>query len=96
MISESSKFGNARPTQAPLASCFRVFERFTKNLDTPGGRIFVLLLLVLAGYVGASQGVHGAEQLGATALITLLYVLARNPRSQGFLAGLLSLFRPPH
>jgi hypothetical protein len=80
----------------PFASCFEVFERFTRNLETPGGRILVLLLLVFAGYVGAAWGAHSAEQLAATALITLLFVLARNPHSQGFLAGLLSLFRPPH
>jgi hypothetical protein len=77
-------------------STFKAFERLLKNLETTGGRILLLFLLVMAGYGGAACGFPRAEELGGASLIVLLLVLGRNPRSSGFLAGLLSIFKGNH
>jgi hypothetical protein len=72
---------------------FGAFERFLRCLESLGGRILLLFLLVLAGFWCVALRVRGAWQLEVTALLTLLRVLARNPRSPGFLTGLLAIFK---
>lgn len=92
------KIETAADHTAPCTSLdrgFDAYERFVKNLATPGGRIFVLLILVLLGDAGAAVGIPGGENLGAASLIVLLLVLARDPRSPGLLSALLSLFKRP-
>jgi hypothetical protein len=80
----------------PLERPFKVLERILRNLESPGGRILVLLVLAVTGYVCAAFKIPHAEQLGASSLIALLLVLARNPRSPGFWGGaLLSLLKRP-
>ena len=68
-------------------------ERLCKLVSTPGGRIFILLFLVVVGYAGAACGVAFGEVVGGSALITLLLVLARHPASPGLVGTLLSLFK---
>ena len=81
--------------QFPLDAYFKVLERHLRALETPGGRILVLLALVAAGYGGAALKIPHADRLGATSLIALLLVLARNPRSPGFLGALLCMLKKP-
>ena len=98
MVKTDAVANHDSASTSSLDRTFDAFERFIKNLATPGGRIFVLLILVLGGYIGAAVGVSGAESLGAASLIVLLLVLARDPRSPGLLTGLLTLLKkqPPN
>jgi hypothetical protein len=78
----------------PLESCFLKFERVLRSLASPGGQVLLLLLMiVLVGYTGAALGVPGTEQAGASALITLLLVLARRENSPGLVAGFVSFLK---
>lgn len=77
--------------QIPCQRLFLVLERSCRIVATPGGRIFVLLFLVIAGYTGAAFGIRSAESGGAAALIALLLVLARHPASPGVLGAVMAL-----
>jgi hypothetical protein len=84
------------PSNYAQIPCFRLFlvlERLCRVVATPGGRILVLLFLVILGYVGAACRIPFAEHLGASALIFLLLVLARRPASPGLLAALLAFLK---
>ena len=81
--------------QIPCHRLFLVLERLCRVVATPGGRILVLLLLVILGYAGAMFRIRFAEQLGGSALIALLLVLARHPASPGLVSGVLGLFKQP-
>ena len=83
------------PNTTNLERVFYAYERFIKNLETPGGRIFVLLILVVGGYGASALGVPYAQNLASAASIALILVLVRDARSPGFLAGLLSIIRKP-
>ncbi len=93
MVPAESPTEQVATSNAPLDTPFRVYERFLKSLETLGGRILILLVLVVGGYGGAAVGLASAESLGSAALIVLLLVLARDPRSPGVLNGLLALLR---
>jgi len=86
---------STRPSH--LETAFYFYERFLQTLASPGGRTFILILLVFGGYGAGAISVPGAQSVGASALIILLLVLARDPRSPGLLTALLSLIKkPPH
>lgn len=75
----------AKDERFPLARFFLVFERVLKDLPTPGGRILILSILVLVGYL-----TRGHRELGSAAFIALLWVLARHPTSPSVLEAILA------
>jgi hypothetical protein len=79
--------------ELPYRKVFLIAERLCQLVASPGGRILVLLFLVIAGYTGAAFGVRSAESGGAAALIALLLVLARHPASPGFVGAILGLLK---
>jgi hypothetical protein len=89
----------ATPTPTPTPSThavprvFPTLERLCRVVATPGGRILVLVGLVIAGYAGAAMQIPFGEHLGAAALIALLLVLARHPSSPGFLGAILAMLK---
>jgi hypothetical protein len=83
----------ANHIQIPFRRLFLVLERLCRVVATPGGRILVLLFLVMLGYAGAMFRIPFAEHLGASAAIVLLLVLARHPASPGLLGAVLAMLK---